>query len=237
MKRPGLARIALILGVIAFTWVLPTVPAQASTCSTETGIFINKPNRDAYSTDGYLYTYKQGLGSCGGPVVQTQLIIFTSDNLNWVEAGYIREYTGIIGGTKERVFGEWGYYPAKVQVKKYYQNEASGRTARFKVSNRTGTFDWYIYDVLDGSTTWHYLDTYSSLWDTHGTAYGEVSHYGGTDTDAFNHEWGLFYRDSAGTYHSYNGLACGAGNDTISNFQWSKTSNTEFYVVRGSGTC
>src|SRR5207245_4851719 len=171
----------------------------------------------------------------GGPVAQTQLMVFTSDGMNWAEVGYIREYTGIIGGTKERIFGEWGYYPAAVSQKKYYQNEASGRTARFKVTNHTGTFDWYIYDVLDGSSTWHYLDTYRSLWDTHGVAIGEVSHYGGTDTDAFNHEWGLIYRDSGGTYRNYNGLACWA--DGISNFQWNRVSNTEFYVARGSHYC
>lgn len=224
-------------GLVVF---VSPVPALASDCN-EYGLAVQKINgQNSYGTYGTLYAYKQQYDSCGGPIAQTQLIILSSDNKSWVEAGYrVYRPCGICGPVR-KAFGEWGFSGCCTGGPTDYGNVTADTTPSFKVSN-VSQFGWSIYWDSAGGTNWTRMDTYNNMYASVGWALGEVSKHGSSGTvTAYNHEWNLHTKGSSGSWSNWGGITCpgSQGWDTLGGWEWDHfNSNTEFSVIQGPNYC
>jgi len=231
-----------VASTVALTIFIVGAPAaQAVDCSVEHGLAVQKPNQNAYGSQGVIYAYKQAVDSCNGPIAQTQLIILSSDNKNWVEVGYRVNKSCVLGvcSIHRRVFGEWGYLG--MGHLKTYDDVTPDTAPVFKVENPDATqFNWRIWFAPYNGASWQLEDNYTGMYAQWGWALGEVSKYGGSGATAFNHEWDLKFLKLNAGWNDWGGINCPGtqGWDTLGNYHWDHfQSNTEFSVVDGSGYC
>lgn len=229
-----LGRLLLVSLMAAPLVVIDAAAGRAANCS-ERGIFLNQSGFIAYGSRGTIRAINHDLGTdgCNGPTVQTQLVILSSDALNWVEVG-IRQWFS--GSMQNKVFGEWGFYPMMSHVD-IFDNVPFYSTPRFSLNNETGTFDWKIWWDPDpnNGVVFQLLARYNSMWDTHGFATGEIAKHGPT-ADAYGEEWSLKFKNSGGTWGNFTDLRCWS--DSVTQWEWELPHlDTEYDVGPGPAYC
>jgi hypothetical protein len=150
--------------------------------------------------------------------------------------GWLHRSATVGLGQKNRVFGEWGFYP-DTTVKHYYDTYTpDGGIVEMRVTNIPGTWNWKLYwDQSGGGLNWILLDQYNGMSAQKGYAWGEHARFGDTGTGGFDHHYEMQYKNSSGVWHFIGGLVCWHDNDA--DWEWQRISDQEFIIREGNRAC
>jgi len=171
-------------------------------CSNDHGIWLDNNNWGSIGSQAQVLAPNHSLVSCGGSGITTVSVntvglFLTGDVTNWVEVGYRKYLSCLIGcDTYYKVFGEYGFN-GTIGGPYDYGNVTSGTVPTFKAVMVSGTYNWTIYWDPNGGTNFTLLATYNNLCCQNGAAYGEAARIGKSGTDIIDHHYSMQYKNSS----------------------------------------
>ncbi|PKM44562.1 MAG: hypothetical protein CVV03_07665 [Firmicutes bacterium HGW-Firmicutes-8] len=205
IKRKIIVLITMIALLIFPTWSYAALMGVMGWDSSHSGT--------AYGTFGYNYV----MAAPNVDSMHVSSIYVRSGNTHMCEAGWFASSDDI-----PKFFNAWminGIYSERI-----WENAPKDSNHRYQVENTIGTNWWKIY--IDGVNK---FTVNMNGW-THGDSVGTSERNLTTDTN-YSHFWSMKYKNSSGTFNSWQTGSQYYDNDP--GYKYSKTSNTEFYVVQG----
>jgi len=230
---------SLVLASLLLASTVLAAPAQATNyCGDDKGIWLIQKFDNGYGSWSEIQKVNDSLVACNdglAVVVHTAGVTFSLvSGTSFLEVGLHRSVNS--GIQRNRVFGEYGFYP-DVYGPFYYGTYSTGGTVDMKVTNVPGTWNWKLYwDVpAGGALDWVLLDTFNGMTGQHGWAWGEHARIGKTGTGGYDHHYDMQFKNGAGNWEGFHQLLCWIDSDA--DWKWTDISDTEFVVEEGTRAC
>lgn len=244
----GLGRIAAL--VWSFILVIPIVllvspgTAQRSTCTDEKTIFWADKNSSgdwqsgATGDEAQIQTRNRDLAACPDYTEEAFSTLHFAINGqccgSWVEEGWI-EYP-LSGSHYFYLFTEWGISGVTHGFNTFYPGCLDpGTYSAYRITNTTGTDNWYIYFACRNGDPWSFTYNYNNTGYHTGGLEEETGRRGGSGTGMADDHIGLEWRDSSLNWHNWYQPTCQS--DAVSGWEGSAPSRTEYQVIKGSAGC
>lgn len=240
-------RVLVLAAAVGFALAVGLPAARATNyCGNQDhGIWLVQAQPSGYGSWSEIQKVNDSLVACTSgaqdgyaAAVHTAGVAFSLSGSSFVEVGLHRSVScGLLGCTiRNRVFGEFGFYP-DVYGPFFYTSYSTGGTVDMKVTNVPGTWDWKLYwdNPNGGALTWELLDRFDGMSAQYGWAWGEHARFGRTGTGGFDHHYDMQRKNSSGTWVDINSLKCWIDSDA--DWEWRDISDTEFIIQEGNRAC
>ena len=220
---------------------VPSVTLATTYCNGDRGIWVIQKFPNGYGSWSEIQKVNDSLSACTSGsgngkafAVHTAGVAFSLSGSTFIEVGLYRNVSG--GTIRNRVFGEFGFYPDVYGPFFYDTYNPDGLTVDMKVTNIPGTWNWKLYwDKSGGGLNWILLDQFNGMSAQKGWAWGEHARMGRTGTGGFDHHWDMQFKNGGGNWQDIDSLVCWIDSDA--DMKWVDISDTEFKVIEGDRAC